>query len=275
VSLPITTLFRSFGEAVNMVTFNAMNVLGATKINNADSDTSTTVLGSTLGSQVVNPLGGQMVVTNNLGFDSFSMGANTAGQNTTVPWGLYINNDAGAGGSSASGSQTTIAAASIGTLAGGLPGGNGLDPGVAFKVCDDQGSVNTLKVGADPGATGAQATAKAVTFGGGVVVRGSNGGDDDITIGSSTMAALTINTSSGSDTIRIDNSKISNSIAINTGSGEHDHVIISNTNYATQWPNPMLGTITIADGGGGSDELTQTSDVGAIPTAPTGFEVFD
>jgi hypothetical protein len=256
-----------FGAATNMVTFNAVNVLGHTFINNANSDTKTIVLGSTLGSEVtplpaVDAAGGQVLVTNKIGFDTFSMDKNTFGQNSSIPWGLGIDNGAAA---NLSGSQTSITNSSVG-MAGFLPGRGVLAPGTAFKLDLDNGLVNTQ-------------TITAAMFGGAVNIDPSNG-PVSTTITGSSMPELDIllgtAPGSGPDTVVIDSTTISNKVHIQLSAAEHDHLTIAHVNYAN-WPSPLTGGVVILDGGPGlSDEFTQTADTGTLPAGTiNNFEIFD
>ncbi len=91
--------------AMDISTFNNAEVLGSVTISNGDGDTQTSVQNSRLGTHSTE--GGPLEIYNDEGRDIFSM------SDSEILWGLLIQNDAAAGGTSTSGSETHILAGSF------------------------------------------------------------------------------------------------------------------------------------------------------------------
>jgi hypothetical protein len=235
---------------LDTVTFNGTNVLGNVGISNADGNTSVTVNNSTLGSHLVAPpfspvIGGSLQIENEAGFDQFSM------TNSTVPWGLLINNDV-SGNYDVWGSATNITGSRIGTAPFG-PDISGF-PGAALVILGDNGR-DVVNVGS-------------TVVNGTLDLRLFDGNNEaNLTAGTS-MAALSLVTGSGNDLVLIDNSSISVVVYVRLGSGA-DQFFVRNVNPSTQWPSALLGSIDI-DGETGVD----STNLSALALGALGFEIF-
>jgi hypothetical protein len=233
---------------LDIVTFNSVNVLGAVLVDNDDGDTQTVVINSTLGSEFVPPVlgtGGSFRVVNDAGFDMFEM------TDSLVPWGLEIDNDQAAAGTSLWGSDTQIDDSTIVTHP---PGSVLPDPADAFRFFGDGGAdvINLLET----------------TLGGRFHATLYNG-NNSVSMLDSLMAGINLTGGVGNDTISIDNTRIIDFIDIFLDSGA-DTLSIHNMNYATQWPNPLLSIVDI-DAGLGVDTFS-----GIVPPNDTfaGFDLF-
>lgn len=235
---------------LDSVTFISSNVLGDVDISNGAGDTSVVVTNSTLGSHLVaSPLspviGSPLSVLNAAGFDQFSMTGSSA------PWGLFINNDLGGGGS-VWGSQTSLNNSLIGTSPFGpeIPG----FPNTAMVLLGDSGrdtfnAINTQ-------------------FGGILDLRLFAGNNDVNLSAASRMAAFRLATLGGNDSVLIDDTTIQVAVDIALGAGA-DRLIVTNVTPDTEWPSALLGAIAI-DGGIGVD----TTNLSALALGALGFEIF-
>jgi hypothetical protein len=240
----------------NIVTFNLVNILGAVNVDNQDSNTITMVTQSTLGSQLVSgptSSGGPTAIQNGAGYDSFTM------NQSTMPWGLYINNDVGNDGDSTWGSGTQITASFIGTrIAIGSSTSNSSDAsdlilnplpdGVAFEILGDAGA-DVVNI-------------SSTTFGGQVTEMLFDGNNSSTITNLSTLPALTLVTGRGRDSALISNSTITEAVDIAMGDGG-DSLELDNEDFATQFPSELLGSIEI-DGQGGVNTLTENGDTGFL-----------
>ena len=232
------------------VTFNSTNVLGDVVNVNGDGNTSVTVTDSTLGSHLVAPpapnvIGGPLAVINDAGFDQFLM------TNSTVPWGISINNDV-SGNNDVWGSATDIFESEIGTLPFNLniPG----FPNAALVILGDNGadSVNV----------------SATTLGGTLHLNLYDGNNDVSLINSSAMPSLYLVTGGGNDDVLIDDTAIQVAVYVRLGTGA-DRFIVTNVDAATEWPSPLLGLVDI-DGQLGVD----TTNISPLTLGALGFEIF-
>lgn len=236
---------------LDIVTFNGSNVLGDVVITNGVGDTNVVVTDSTLGSHLVaSPfapvIGGPVIVSNDAGFDQFSMTQSTA------PWGLSINNDVAAAGASVWGSQTTITGSNIGTSPFGpsIPG----FPNAALVLMADSGR---------------DVTNVASTKLGGILDLRLFAGNNDVNLtAASSMAAFRLTTLGGNDSVLIDDATIQVAVEIHLGSGA-DSLIVRNVDPSTEWPSALLGSIDI------SGELgVDTTNLSALTLGALGFEIF-
>jgi hypothetical protein len=233
---------------LDIVTFNSVNVLGAVTVQNGDGNTETMTINSTIGSDFVPPLagtGGSYRVYNDAGFDSFEM------TDSLVPWGLKINNDRAANGASNWGSSTQI---SESTLVTHPPGSALSNPDDAFQFRGDNGAdvINIL----------------ASTLNGQLDARMYDG-NNSLTLLDAVVAGLDLVTGIGNDTITLDDTRVIAFIEIFLDDGA-DRLNIHNTNYATQWPNPLLSIIEI------NAEVGVDTFSGVIPPSDDflGFDLF-
>jgi hypothetical protein len=236
---------------LDIVTFNGSNVLGNVTVFNGSGDTLTTVNNSTLGSHLVTApfvpvIGGPTVILNDSGFDQFTM------TQSSVPWGLSINNDVAAGNTSLWGSATTITDSQIGTSPFGpdIPG----FPNTGLVLLGDSGQDVFNLSGSQVGGT-----LSLSLFSGNNSVNVTN---------SSSMAGLHLVTLGGNDSVLIDDSSILVAVFMRLGAGA-DSLLVTNVDPATQWPSALLGSIDI-DGELGVD----TTNVSALALGAIGFEIF-
>lgn len=234
----------------DVVTFNGSNVLGDVLLDNADGDTETIVTNSNLGSHLVPAvggglLGGPTVVRNMTGYDKFTM------TDSTVPWGLLIDNDFG-NGSSLWGSTTTITNSRIGTnpYCPALP-----TPGDALQILGD----NARDV----------VNLNGTTLGGRLNLGSLFNGNNELNItNASSMSGIFLVTGTGNDKVLIDNSSILVDVFIFLSDGA-DRLEIRGVDPTTEWPSALLGTIFM-NGGLGVD----TTNLDAIAMGALSFELW-
>jgi hypothetical protein len=183
-----------------------------------------------------------MQVLNDAGYDQLQM------TNSTVPWGLIVNDDVAASNASTWGSATTLTGSHIGTTA----------------YCPLVMAGDSLRFLGDNGRD--VVNLNNTTLGRTLNLQLFNGNNEaDITNGS-VMSSLYLVAGSGNDTVLIDNSAINVSVSIQLNAGADQLTIKKGVNFS--WPNPLLGSIAI-DGGIGVD----TTNVDAIVAGALGFEV--
>jgi hypothetical protein len=225
---------------LNLLTMQSLNVLGEVCVFNDDGDTKTMVLNAATGSANVTPPGGAFNIENYTGFDAFEM------KDSYVPWGLYIDNDALAGGTSTYGSTTNLTNNTIGVF---------LDPlnDYAVTIYGDDGADDVIV---------AQST-----IGADLYLSLYDGQNSATLLNNVSIAGFEYYGGDGDDIVTIDNSKILYYVYIYLYEGA-DELHMLNMDYATEWPSILLGNIEI-DAGLGVDTL-----FGAKPPANlwTGFE---
>ena len=231
---------------LDIVSFNSVNVLGDVTVLNGPGNTQTTVTNSTLGSHLIPAvLGGPMRIINDAGYDTLGI------SDSTLPWGLWVNNDQAAGNTSTWGSRTDITSSSIGTSPFGPALPNPLD---AMQLMGDNGAdvvnVNGTALGGVLNLT----------------VLGNGNNEVNVTNGSS-MAGFNLIGGSGNETVMIDNSTITVGVRILLNAGA-DTLEVRNM-LLTQWPDPLLGLVII-DGGLGTD----TTNIGPFTLGALNFEFF-
>lgn len=225
---------------MDILSFNLTNVLGTVIAVNGDGTTETTIMDSTLGSHAAAGLGGPLFISNDSGFDDFTMSG------STVQYGVDIDNDVAAGGTSTSGSSTQISTSSLGT--------HPLLVGDALSVSGDDGADDV--------------SLDAVTLGAPVDLSLLFDGNNDVDIlNGTTMPILALLGGSGNDSVLIDNSTISIDVSIELLAGA-DTLEIRNIDPLTQWPDPLLGLIVL-DGGLGVD----SANLDAITLGALDFEI--
>lgn len=232
---------------LDMVTFNLVNVLGDVHVLNGDGNTQTIVTGSVLGShQVPGVLGSALMVLNNAGYDTLEI------TDSTIPWGLLVNNDVAAGNTSNWGSSTQITNSHIGTNPFGpaLPG-----PFDAMQILGDNARDVINLSGTE--------------LGGVLNLTVLGNGNNEVSItNSSSMPGLNLVGGSGNETVLIDNSAITVGVRILLNAGA-DTLWVRNVDPATQWPSALLGLV-ILDGGIGVD----TTTLGPLTLGALNFEFF-
>ncbi|MBM4087865.1 MAG: hypothetical protein FJ276_00330 [Planctomycetes bacterium] len=188
---------------LDVLTFNSVNVYGDVTVRNFAGNTQTRVLNSNLSSDLINfvppdtasGFGAEFYA--DAGYDEFEANG------STFPWGLYIENDQAAGGTSLWGSRTQIIdcdiASSLGSLDDGftLLGDNGMDVltidpttirGIVF--IDLRNGLNEATLGDD---------SRVDQF----IYRGGNGTDRVTLDDSSVTTLLDIRTYDGADRVTI------------------------------------------------------------------------
>jgi hypothetical protein len=219
---------------VNLVTFNQVNVLGQVDVTNGTISgtvtTSTSVLNSTLGSQLTSSgTGGPMTVNNYAGFDEFVM------IGSTLPWGLEIDNDIGSSASNW-GSKTDISASFIGTIPlGSQPW--------------------ALQLSGDNGADLFNLASTAIAFGS-LDLHLFDGNNTVAITAASTMPSLFYGGGAGNDSFTMDNSRVQIEVQVRLESGA-DSLRLLNID-STEWPSPLLGSILL-DGGDGVDSINTSA----------------
>jgi hypothetical protein len=168
-----------------------------------------------------------------------------------VQWGLYVDNDQSAAGGSLWGSTTQITNTTIVTHP---PGSDLMNPDNAFRFFGDGGADILNFIGA--------------TLGGifqGTLYHGNNG----ISTLDSLMAGIDVVSGFGNDTITFDDTRFISYVYLFLDDGA-DRLNIHNTNYATQWPNPLLAIVEI-DADFGVDTFS-----GVVPPNDifAGFDIF-
>lgn len=226
----------------DILTFNQVNVLGNVDVDNLSGDTTTLVIASTLGSHLTaGGPGGPASFSNDDGFDSFSA------SDSTIPWGLFIDNDSANGGDSLWGSSTTITDSNIGTRALAIGGD-------AFELIGDD-AADVIDI-------------SGTIFGEMVDLSDLGNGLNSLSFSSASSAPyLEYLGGDSNDLVDIDDSAITIEVIINLGSGA-DTLLITNVDPATQWPSPLLGAITL-DGGLGVD----STNLDAITLGALNFEL--
>lgn len=229
---------------VDVTTFNQVNVFGEVTITNGAGNTETRVLSSELYSDLIpGPAGAGVTVTNDAGFDSFEA------IDATLPWGLYIDNDAAAGGASTYGSRTRIVDSEINT-ARGIAGPSGLEL---------RGDAGADVVTIDP-----------------TIIRGTLdlrlfAGQNSTTIENNTVIDQFIYVGgNGTDQVTLSDSRITSNIDIQLGDGA-DVMTIVDIDPATDLP-PAVGNIMIDGEGNPADRLE--TDFGPLLGTILGFEFF-
>ncbi len=220
---------RNLPGTLDIVTFNQAQVVGFVAINNFRGSTETFVINSQLGTHMAPGIGGPLTVFNDDGFDAFLM------QQSQVQWGVAINNDVAAGGTSTWGSSTGIHGSSIGT--------HFLAP-FGLIVSGDNGAdtitINPTTIGSVVGLT-------------------LGNGNNDIALIDTTMSALTLFTGTGNDSVLIENCVIPVAVIIFLDGGA-DTVEIRRGSIL---PDPAFG-ILIIDGGLGLDRFGRDSSVSPL-----------
>lgn len=237
---------------IELVTFQATNVLGPVDLSNGDGNNTTEVLASTLGSHLVlgsdnRPvIGGPLSVANDSGYDELRING------SALPWGLVVNNNA-ANAAANWGSASQISQSSIGTGPYGPRIFNGpmIAAGVAALIRGDNGR-DLFNVEA--------------TSIGGRLDMGLTGGNNVLNItNNSLVVGLLYVGNSGNDQLTIDRSKIVVDVELSFGDGA-DEFYLRNMVLATDWPSPLLGKVVI-DGGLGVDRTNLSSLI------PNNFEL--
>lgn len=215
---------------LDLVTFQATNVLGPVNVDNGDGTSQTLVIGSTLGSHLVlggdnrPTVGGPLAIANDSGYDELWV------TNSTLPWGLSVNNNA-AGANSNWGSATSIGQSSIGTGPYGprtpLPV---FVAGVAFMLQGDNGRDIVNLDGS--------------TVGGRVDLVLNAGNNEFRVMNNSNLAGLSVISTDGNDLVSIDRSKILVDIYMRLGNGA-DELYVRNLNFLEDWPSSLLGVVDI------------------------------
>ena len=228
---------------LDILTLNQISVLGNLDVNNLEGDTTTIVIGSTLGSHLTTGgPGGPTTISNDSGFDSLSI------NDSVIPWGLEVDNDNANGGSSTWGSSTTITDSQIGTRALGIPGD-------AFALQGDDGA-DVIDV-------------SGTIFGGMLNLTDLGNGLNSFSFTElSSTPYLSYVGGDSNDAVTIDDSAVTIEVLISLGSGA-DTLLITNVDPATQWPSPLLGNVTL-DGGFGVD----TTNLDQITMGAIDFELF-
>jgi hypothetical protein len=223
---------------MDIATFNQAEVFGEVRVFQGDGPSLTTVLNSELGTHLIS--GGPLTIRNDAGVDAVRI------EDSEIPWGVVINQDDAAGGASVWGSSTDIVRSEIGM--------HPIPPAVAMALAGDNGA-DTVDV-------------RDTNFGGTVVIDLFDG-NNSVAFNPSSMAALSLTTGVGNDTVRIDGTTIPVSVGIALSDGV-DRVEVVN---AAVLPDPLYGALAI-DGGLGVDQFELDSDVDPdILVGLTSFEV--
>ena len=228
---------------LDILTLNQVNVLGNVNVDNLSGDSNTLVISSTLGSHLsTGGPGGPVNISNDDGFDSFSA------SDTNIPWGLIIDNDNAAGGTSLWGSSTIITDSNIGTRALSIMGD-------AFELTGDNGA-DIVDI-------------SGTIFGEMIDLSNLGNGLNSLRFtGGSSTPYLNFVGGLSNDRVEIDDSAITIEVIISLGSGA-DTLLITNITPTTQWPSALLGEITL-DGGDGVD----STNISALTLGALDFELF-
>ena len=211
---------------LDIFTLNQVNILGHVDVENLSGDTTTLVIGSTLGSHLTaGGPGGPTTISNDDGFDNLSI------SDSIIPWGLEVDNDDAMGGMSNWGSSSSITDSEIGTRILGIPGD-------ALEIQGDNGA-DVINV-------------SGTIFGGMVDLTSLGHGLNSFAFTDMSSAPyLAFVGGDSNDTVEIDDSAITIEVLISLGIGS-DTLTIVDVDPATEWPSALLGMITI-DGGDGVD----------------------
>jgi len=213
----------------DLLTFNSVNVLGRVAVVNAAGDTDTMIVNSALGSRsTLTPATGHVSVDSDAGFDSLFI------RDSYAPWGLRINNDLAAGGTSTWGSTTNVTNSRLGEFLAPLTD-------IGLQVSGDNGNDVVI---VQQSTIAAQLNT--LLFGGNNTTTLQNNPQS--------ISVFTYTGGAGNDTVSIDNTRIYNKVDIKLFAGA-DRLNIHNVDYQTQWPVPLLDNIQI-DGGVGMDTFS-------------------
>ena len=251
--LSITNGMNRLGT-MDVATFNQVNVFGDVMVTNGEGNTETMVIGSELFSDLLpvnqgppgspeGPAGAGVVIVNDRGFDVFES------VDSDMPWGLWIDNDFAAVGTSTSGSRTDIRNSRINT-ARGIGGPSGL------TVLGDNGAD---VVNIDP-----------------TVIRGivdlhlGNGQNEAVLGNDSVVDQFRYRGGHGVDKVLIDNAQVTSLIDIDLLDGA-DLMSVVNVDPLADLPS-AVGDIDI-DGGNNPGDTLDT-DFGPLLGSITGFDFF-
>jgi hypothetical protein len=234
------------------VTFNAVEVLGYTYLNDDGGSSSISVQNSTLGSWISDtaPMfvngawlanGCPVMINNAGGFDQLTV------IGSTIPFGLWVNNNAGPTG--VWGSVTNIQTSSIGMR----PGGPGLFAGDGLHLQGDNG---------------ADKVTIASSLIGGVAHLPLGGGNNWVKLDGSMMASLNLVTGAGNDYVYIGGCSIPVAVAVALDAGV-DTLELRQGLFGLRLPDPLLG-FTAINGGLGCDVLKMDTGI-FVPLAS--FEI--
>lgn len=233
---------------LDIVSFNSVNIFGDVTIENGAGNTETVVSGSELFSDLLgtpeHASGAGVVVLNDAGYDSFE-----ASNDTSMPWGLYIDNDDAANGSSNWGSQTEISDSTINTNRG-TAGPSGL------TVFGDDGA-DVVNVGGS-------------TIAGQLNLVLRDGNNQTMLFNQTVVDRFRYRGGNGAETITIDDAQIRAQVDVDLRNGT-DRVEILNVDPATDLP-PAVGMIVIDGGNNAGDTLA--TDFGPLLGTITGFNFF-
>ncbi|QDV70330.1 hypothetical protein Poly24_40510 [Rosistilla carotiformis] len=224
----------SLSVAVDIVVFNQADVLGHLDIENFDGHTETVIVDSNIGTDnkardTVVPINGgygdAVTIANGNGFDLF------LSQNSTMQYGLSLNNGTGNWGS-----QTDIRDSEIG---GRDTGSLGVDAAIFF-VGDNGDDVFNVSD-----------TTSGSTFDGMVILEFNNGEDHVQFMGVASqleLDMLDINFGAGDDLLYMENVEVKSMVKVLFLAGTDTLELRDNVDF----PPGLLGTIEI-DGGAGAD----------------------